>query len=100
MLKVRGSFLTARLWVKSQPQSCTQVKINTIFEHKIVNVFLPICFNICIGCSIEPSDWDGSFENPQHMFWLRNKKFFFRYAFLPKVLSDPDLKIHRWVSAG
>ena len=23
-------------------------------------------------CSKEPSHWDGSFEYPQHMFWLRN----------------------------
>ena len=25
-------------------------------------------------CSKEPSHLDGSFEYPQHMFWLRNKK--------------------------
>ena len=29
---------------------------------------------MCFGCSKEPSHWDGSFEYPQHMFWLRNKK--------------------------
>ena len=26
-----------------------------IFHHKIVNDFLPISFNICFGCSKEPS---------------------------------------------
>ena len=26
------------------------------------------------GCSKEPSHWEGSFEYPQHMFWMRNKK--------------------------
>ena len=26
------------------------------------------------GCSKEPSHWDGSFEYPQHMFWLRIEK--------------------------
>ena len=31
------------------------------FQGKIVNIFLPISFNI-------------SFEYQQHMFWLRNKK--------------------------
>ena len=41
---------------------------------QIVNIFLPIIFSICFGCSKEPSHWDGSFEHPQHMFWLRNKK--------------------------
>ena len=25
------------------------------FERKIVNIFLPIIFNICFGCSKEPS---------------------------------------------
>ena len=29
--------------------------INTIFERKIVNIFLPISFNICFGCSKESS---------------------------------------------
>ena len=40
----------------------------------MVNIFLPISFNTCFGCSKEPSRRDGSFEYPQHMFWLRNKK--------------------------
>ena len=25
-------------------------------------------------CSKEPSHWEGSFQYPQHMFWLRNKE--------------------------
>ena len=29
---------------------------------------------MCFGCSKERSYRDGSFEYPQHMFWLRNKK--------------------------
>ena len=49
-------------------------KINKIFEGIIVNIFLSISVNICFGCSKEPSHRDGSFEYPQHMFWLRNKK--------------------------
>ena len=32
-----------------------KVQINKIFEGKIVNIFLPISFNICFGCSKEPS---------------------------------------------
>ena len=48
--------------------------MNKIVEHKIVNIVLPISFNICFGFSKEPSHWDGSFEYPQHKFWLRNKK--------------------------
>ena len=45
-----------------------------IFWCKIVNIFLPISFNICFGCSKELSQ---SFEHPQHMFQLRNKKINF-----------------------
>ena len=29
---------------------------------------------MCFECSKEPCHRDGSFEYPQHMFWLRNKK--------------------------
>ena len=29
---------------------------------------------MCFGCSKEPPHRDGSFEYPQHMFWLRNEK--------------------------
>ena len=29
---------------------------------------------MCFGCSKEPSHRDGSFEYPQHMFWMRNKE--------------------------
>ena len=29
--------------------------LNKIFERKIVNIFLLISFNICFGCSKEPS---------------------------------------------
>ena len=56
---------------------------NKIFQRTIVNIFLPINFNICFGCSeepsqsdysFEPSQPDSSFEYPHHMFWLRNKK--------------------------
>ena len=34
------------------------IKINKNFEHKIVNTFLPISFNICFGCSKEPPHLD------------------------------------------
>ena len=32
-----------------------QVKINKNVQRKIVNIFIPISFNICSGCSKEPS---------------------------------------------
>ena len=63
----------------------THTSRNKIIERKIVNIFLSICFIICFGCSKEPSHGDGSFEYPQHMFWLRNKKnifFYYRPAYI------------------
>ena len=51
-----------------------KVQIDTTFEQKIVNIFLPMSFNICFGCSKELSYSDGSFEYPQHIFWFINKK--------------------------
>ena len=37
---------------------------------------------MCFGCSKEPSHRDGSFEYPQHMFWLRTKKNDFQLSTL------------------
>ena len=34
---------------------------------------------MCFGCSKEPSHRDGSFEYPQHTFYLINKKNNFNY---------------------
>ena len=42
---------------------------------------------MCFGCSKEPSHRDGSFEYPQHMFWLRDKKNNFQ---LPSLIWGPD----------
>ena len=59
----------------------SQIYIECPDKYKIVNILLSISFNMCFGCSKELSHWDGSFENPQHMFQLRNKKTHY-YALL------------------
>ena len=51
--------------------------VKQFVKRKIAIIFLSIRFNMCSGCSKEPSHRDGSFEYPQHMFWLRNKKKYF-----------------------
>ena len=43
---------------------------------------------MCFVCLKEPSHGDGSFEYPQHMFWLRNKKINFSYALLSGGLQS------------
>ena len=58
------------------------------FLCKIVNIFLPIIFSICFVCSKEPSRWDGSFEYPQHMFWLRKKIIFCCSALLTQNINE------------
>ena len=51
-------------------------------QRKSVSIFLSINLNMCFRCLKEPSHWDGSFEYPQQMLWLRNKKIIFCYALL------------------
>ena len=53
---------------------CDHRPVKQKYLHKIVIMFLSISLNTCFGCSKEPSNRDGSFEYPQDMFWLRNKK--------------------------
>ena len=56
---------------------------------KIEFISLPINLKMCFGCSKEPSHWDGSFEYPQHMFWLwKKKRNFFLYTFWGPVYCD------------
>ena len=38
-----------------------------------VNIFLPISFHLCFGCSIETSHRDGSFEYHNICFGLEKK---------------------------
>ena len=45
---------------------------------------------MCFGCSKEPSHRDGSFEYPQQMFWLRNKKNNFQLRTIILGAWDPN----------
>ena len=44
------------------------------FKSKTMTINWLLSLNICCGYSKEPSHWDGSFEYPQHKFWMRNDK--------------------------
>ena len=68
------SLILGRIFL-SQPHTHDRFLYN--FEGRIVNIFLYIGYNSCLGCSKEPAHGDGSFEYPQHMFLLRSKKINF-----------------------
>ena len=65
---------------------------------KVANIFLYISLNMCFGCLKEPSHRDGSFEYPQHVFWLKNKKNIFNYALLSWGLSESEVP-YDWILA-
>ena len=58
---------------------------------KIAIIFLSISLNTCFGSSKEPSHGDGSFEYPEHMFWLRNTKNNFQ---LRTLIWGPERLLH------
>ena len=48
---------------------------------------------MCFGCSKELSHSDGSFEYPQHMFWMRNKENIFP---IRTLIWRPDTGLFLW----
>ena len=71
-----SSEVPSKMTNEAQTQYSTllsKVQLNKTFQRKIAIIFLSISLNMYFGCSKEPSHLDGSFEYPQHMFWLRNK---------------------------
>ena len=69
------------------------MQIVKTFDRKIVDIFISISFNISFGCSKEPSWRDSSFEYPQHMFWLRNKKNNFKLLYKPLFIYSIQYKL-------
>ena len=48
-------FFKVDLMMNKNTNDTKQAKMNKKIQHKIVNIFLPIIFSICFGCSKEPS---------------------------------------------
>ena len=70
---------------------CTIIEpVKKNYLREIAIIFLSISLNMCFRCSKEPSHWDCSFEYPQHVFWLRNKKNNFQ---LHTFIWGPDLTV-------
>ena len=58
-------------------------QINKIFGHKSVKYFLNYQLKHIISM-LKKTRLDGSFENQQHLIWLRNKKLFLNTHFYRK----------------
>ena len=54
----------------------SQVRINKIYNSKIVNILLSFSFNICFGCLKDPSH-ETVLLSTHNMFWVREKKISF-----------------------
>ena len=70
--------------------------MNKFLGHKIVIVILSISFSICFGCSKEPTVLlDGSFQYPQYMCQLINKKikFLIKDSYLGSCLGSSLEKV-------
>ena len=68
----------------------TKGQLSKKCQRESVIIFLSISLNMCFGYSKETSHGDGSFEYPQHMFWLRNKNIILGYA----LLSGGPVMLH------
>ena len=87
-------------WLKNKKVIFLLRTLNKNFQRKIVNIFLPIIFSICFGCSKEPPHCDGCFEYPQHMSWLKNKTVIFLLHTLKDIYSCPIKIINRLTDKG
>ena len=66
-----------------EPYRCVRFQTCELFSYMVsslwfqsVNISLSIGFNICFGCSKEPSHRDGSSEYTRYVIWLKNKNLF------------------------
>ena len=71
---VKGTNFISVIKLIIQTISEAKVRLNKAYKGKIVINLYPISINIFFGCSKELSHCDGSFEYPQRMFQLRNKR--------------------------
>ena len=67
MVEISKPFWLINMAFHRPPQTQLRVRNGKLF-------FLFLNQNICCGYSKEPSRGDGSFEHPQHIFELMDKK--------------------------
>ena len=99
--------------INTESHAGSYVRLNKIFVLKIVIFFAyPSILTFVLGAQkkhLDASHQDGSFEYPQHMFWLRNKKINFYKALLSRGLlahirspTVKDIRVygciqHKWI---
>ena len=71
-----------KIWGNRRADTSLVIRLAMLLSKKNVNIFLPISFNSRFW-----SHCDGSFEYPQHMFWMRNKyKTIYSHSYLEVFL--------------
>ena len=99
----RGGPTPSHSWTTAGTENAW-VRIRIVYASKIASISLPFNLNMCFGCSKEQSHWASSFEYPQHMFWLRNKKNNFLVHTLinleawkcSKIFQHISFSFHKW----
>ena len=85
--EIYGRVYTAYIFLYINLANLAPVVIN--FHRLIMEENIQL--NMCFECSKQPShcESDGSFEHPQHMFWMRGKKKkIFNYSALQKFKQN------------
>ena len=86
-LPLKALFQVFPMSSTTRRQKCSEGQLSKKFQRKIGIIFLPISLKMCFGCSKELSHQVGSFEYPQHMFWLRNRQTIFGSTLLSGGLT-------------
>ena len=82
-VKIRPNNVLGLLYVQTVCKGYQQmtllfrVRVGMLTVRNEILIFLFLNQNICCGYSKEPSQWDGSFEHPEHMFSMR--QFFWKH---------------------
>ena len=80
--KTDSELSALKIWGNRRADTSLVIRLAMLLSKKNVNIFLPISFNSRFW-----SHCDGSFEYPQHMFWMRNKyKTIYSHSYLEVFL--------------
>ena len=82
ILMTNGSLMKVKKYCRMLPLDHSAILLTCIKRQLVLKTICGLFESgrftvICLEFSKEPSQWDISFDHPQYMFWLRNKKIIF-----------------------